>query len=225
MAHHQPIALPPFPATGDSAHSPSASHISHTLGMQHPVRMQHPTMTHNTNSTTLPGSSAAGHFGAPGLGGPPPSYFGYPHAGASTLNGLPGGVGFGGSGVPMRSGAGAAAATAGMTGQAPPTLPTSVINLANSSDVVIGPMTQYQGSVTIYQYMDATFDAMSMAPPAMPPQLSSDGGGGGGAAGGGGGRGGGPRRGTVRGSEGVCVCSLCVCVCEGVCGIRKTSFL
>lgn len=34
--------------------------------------------------------------------------------------------------------------------------PTSVINLSNSSDVVIGPMTQYQGSVTIYQYMDAT---------------------------------------------------------------------
>lgn len=39
---------------------------------------------------------------------------------------------------------------------APPTLPASVINLSNSSDVVIGPMTQYQGSVTIYQYMDAT---------------------------------------------------------------------
>lgn len=34
--------------------------------------------------------------------------------------------------------------------------PTSVINLTNSTDVVIGPMTQYQGAVTIYQYMDAT---------------------------------------------------------------------
>lgn len=34
--------------------------------------------------------------------------------------------------------------------------PTSVINLSNSNDVVIGPMTQYQGAVTIYQYMDAT---------------------------------------------------------------------
>lgn len=34
--------------------------------------------------------------------------------------------------------------------------PASVINLTNSNDVVIGPMTQYQGSVTIYQYMDAT---------------------------------------------------------------------
>lgn len=34
--------------------------------------------------------------------------------------------------------------------------PASVINLSNSSDVVIGPMTQYQGAVTIYQYMDAT---------------------------------------------------------------------
>lgn len=34
--------------------------------------------------------------------------------------------------------------------------PSSVINLTNSSDVVIGPMTQYQGAVTIYQYMDAT---------------------------------------------------------------------
>lgn len=34
--------------------------------------------------------------------------------------------------------------------------PSSVINLSNSTDVVIGPMTQYQGAVTIYQYMDAT---------------------------------------------------------------------
>lgn len=37
--------------------------------------------------------------------------------------------------------------------------PSSVINLSNSSEVVIGPMTQYQGSVTIYQYMDATVQA------------------------------------------------------------------
>ena len=37
----------------------------------------------------------------------------------------------------------------------------SVINLSNSSDVVIGPMTQYQGAVTIYQYMDATVEARS----------------------------------------------------------------
>lgn len=36
---------------------------------------------------------------------------------------------------------------------------TSIINLSNSSDVVIGPMTQYQGPVTIYQYMDATVEA------------------------------------------------------------------
>lgn len=34
--------------------------------------------------------------------------------------------------------------------------PTSVINLSHSNDVVIGPMTQYRGPVTIYQYMDAT---------------------------------------------------------------------
>uniref|UniRef100_A0A2Y9D2Z7 Peptidoglycan recognition protein family domain-containing protein n=1 Tax=Anopheles merus TaxID=30066 RepID=A0A2Y9D2Z7_ANOME len=40
---------------------------------------------------------------------------------------------------------------------------TSVINLSNSSDVVIGPMTQYQGSVTIYQYMDATVEASRIA--------------------------------------------------------------
>lgn len=40
--------------------------------------------------------------------------------------------------------------------------PSSVINLSNSSDVVIGPMTQYQGPVTIYQYMDATVEARSM---------------------------------------------------------------
>lgn len=37
--------------------------------------------------------------------------------------------------------------------------PASVINLSHSNDVVIGPMTQYQGSVTIYQYMDATVEA------------------------------------------------------------------
>lgn len=41
--------------------------------------------------------------------------------------------------------------------------PNSVINLSNSSDVVIGPMTQYQGAVTIYQYMDATVDSASGA--------------------------------------------------------------
>lgn len=43
--------------------------------------------------------------------------------------------------------------------------PSSIINLANSSDVVIGPMTQYQGSVTIYQYMDATFDGNTTTTP------------------------------------------------------------
>lgn len=37
--------------------------------------------------------------------------------------------------------------------------PNSVINLSHSNDVVIGPMTQYQGAVTIYQYMDATVEA------------------------------------------------------------------
>lgn len=41
--------------------------------------------------------------------------------------------------------------------------PNSVINLSNSSDVVIGPMTQYQGAVTIYQYMDATVDSATGA--------------------------------------------------------------
>lgn len=40
--------------------------------------------------------------------------------------------------------------------------PSSVINLTSSSDVVIGPMTQYQGPVTIYQYMDATVEARAM---------------------------------------------------------------
>lgn len=44
----------------------------------------------------------------------------------------------------------------------PSVQPSSVINLSNSSDVVIGPMTQYQGPVTIYQYMDATVEARSM---------------------------------------------------------------
>lgn len=37
--------------------------------------------------------------------------------------------------------------------------PTSVINLSHSNDVVIGPMTQYRGPVTIYQYMDATVES------------------------------------------------------------------
>ncbi|XP_037045335.1 peptidoglycan-recognition protein LA-like [Bradysia coprophila] len=37
--------------------------------------------------------------------------------------------------------------------------PASVINLSHSNDVCIGPMTQYQGAVTIYQYMDATVEA------------------------------------------------------------------
>lgn len=39
--------------------------------------------------------------------------------------------------------------------------PASVINLSNSNDIVIGPMTQYQGAVTIYQYMDATGEKIS----------------------------------------------------------------
>lgn len=30
----------------------------------------------------------------------------------------------------------------------------NVINISNSNEVVIGPMMQYQGSVTIYQYMN-----------------------------------------------------------------------
>lgn len=150
---HQPIESPyPMPPAPNS----------HTVGMQHPMRMPH-----NTNSTTLPGSSAAGHFASPaGLGAPPSYYGGYPdamggpNAGAASIQGMPGGA--------MRG------MGAGMT---PAGQPSSIINLANSSDVVIGPMTQYQGSVTIYQYMDATFDAS-------PPQLN-----------------GGARRGPVR-SEG-----------------------
>lgn len=40
----------------------------------------------------------------------------------------------------------------------------SVINLSNSNDIVIGPMTQYQGAVTIYQYMDATVETSSSRP-------------------------------------------------------------
>lgn len=44
----------------------------------------------------------------------------------------------------------------------PAVQPSSVINLSNSNDVVIGPMTQYQGPVTIYQYMDATVESRSM---------------------------------------------------------------
>lgn len=38
----------------------------------------------------------------------------------------------------------------------PTHMPASVINMTHASDVIIGPTTQYQGSVTIYQYMDAT---------------------------------------------------------------------
>lgn len=141
---HQPIESPfPLPPAPNN----------HSVDMQHPMRMP----SHNTNSTTLPGSSAAGHFGSPaGLGAPPSYYGGYPDAmggpigGAACLNGMPGGGA-------MRHGMGAGMAPAGQ--------PSSIINLANSSDVVIGPMTQYQGSVTIYQYMDATFDAAQQQPP------------------------------------------------------------
>lgn len=43
--------------------------------------------------------------------------------------------------------------------------PASVINLSNSNDVVIGPMTQYQGAVTIYQYMDATVETSNRRAP------------------------------------------------------------
>ncbi|KAH8312973.1 hypothetical protein KR067_006569 [Drosophila pandora] len=39
--------------------------------------------------------------------------------------------------------------------------PSSVINLSHSTDVVIGPMTQYQGPVSIY-YMDASMEAHAM---------------------------------------------------------------
>lgn len=49
-----------------------------------------------------------------------------------------------------------------LTGTAAST--TSIINLSNSQDVVIGPMTQYQGPVTIYQYMDATVEARGVPP-------------------------------------------------------------
>ncbi|KAM8710466.1 hypothetical protein ACLKA7_017135 [Drosophila subpalustris] len=39
--------------------------------------------------------------------------------------------------------------------------PSSVINLSNSTDVVIGPMTQYQGPVSIY-YMDASMQTAAV---------------------------------------------------------------
>ncbi|XP_017139304.1 peptidoglycan-recognition protein LA isoform X1 [Drosophila miranda] len=39
--------------------------------------------------------------------------------------------------------------------------PSSVVNLSHSTDVVIGPMTQYQGPVSIY-YMDASMEAHAM---------------------------------------------------------------
>lgn len=42
-------------------------------------------------------------------------------------------------------------------GHAP--LPSHVYNLTNANDVVIGPMTQYRGPVTIYQHLDANFDS------------------------------------------------------------------
>lgn len=46
--------------------------------------------------------------------------------------------------------------TLAQSGYATPAVPPStVVNLSNSTDVVIGPMTQYQGPVSIY-YMDAS---------------------------------------------------------------------
>lgn len=46
-------------------------------------------------------------------------------------------------------------AQSGYVTPAPPQPPATVVNLSNSTDVVIGPMTQYQGPVSIY-YMDAS---------------------------------------------------------------------
>lgn len=48
--------------------------------------------------------------------------------------------------------------------------PSSVINLSNSTDVVIGPMTQYQGPVSIY-YMDASMQTAAGELPKGEPSL------------------------------------------------------
>lgn len=83
--------------------------------------------------------------------------------GNSYSTGVGGGGGAGGSGGPgSASNSGTTnGSNNGNTAIQPAT--TSVINLSNSSDVVIGPMTQYQGAVTIYQYMDATVEATRIA--------------------------------------------------------------
>ncbi|XP_058058512.1 peptidoglycan-recognition protein LA-like isoform X2 [Anopheles bellator] len=67
-------------------------------------------------------------------------------------------------GVPVSPQNNMAPSSGGTSGGVQPAA-TSVINLSNSSDVVIGPMThyQYQGAVTIYQYMDATVEASRIA--------------------------------------------------------------
>lgn len=43
----------------------------------------------------------------------------------------------------------------------------SVINISNSNDVVIGPMMQYHGEVTIYQYMEANLGGDPLRPKAL----------------------------------------------------------
>lgn len=85
------------------------------------------------------------------------------HVHNSNTASLPVGHGYDGAGV---GGAGADPYNGRINGQFGGNTrmqPNSVINLSNSSDVVIGPMTQYQGAVTIYQYMDATVDSPSGA--------------------------------------------------------------
>lgn len=85
------------------------------------------------------------------------------HVYNSNTASLPVGHGYNGSGV----GSPADQFGAGINGQFGANTghmqPNSVINLSNSSEVVIGPMTQYQGAVTIYQYMDATVDSATGA--------------------------------------------------------------
>lgn len=86
------------------------------------------------------------------------------HVHNSNTASLPVGAGFNGGRGDQADPYGASAAVNGQFGANTARMqPNSVINLSNSSDVVIGPMTQYQGAVTIYQYMDATVDSATAA--------------------------------------------------------------
>lgn len=91
---------------------------------------------------------------------------GYRHPNTTTTNSNTASLPSAGAGSATTGANSGLSLTPGLGGLAENGLrPASVINLSNSNDVVIGPMTQYQGAVTIYQYMDATVETSTRRGP------------------------------------------------------------